>query len=125
MTKQRPYERTHPWLTCNLDLRRLEHTDWLALGESVAKCAQIANAPLTPQVSADIHALYLAKGALATTAIEGNTLSEDEARAALAGSLKLPASREYLKRELDNIFLPWQHGQAGNVPTISPPPSLA
>ena len=103
MTKQRPYERTHPWLTFNLDLRRLEHTDWLALGEAVAKCEQIANAPLTPQVSDDIHALYLAKGALATTAIEGNTLSEDEARAALAGSLKLPASREYLKRELDNI----------------------
>ena len=103
VTKQRPYERTHPWLTFNLDLRRLGHTDWLALGEAVAKCGQIANAPLTPQVSAHIHALYLAKGALATTAIEGNTLSEDEARAALAGALKLPPSREYLKRELDNI----------------------
>ena len=103
MTKQRQCERTHPWLTFNLDLRRLRPTDWLALGEAVAKCGQVANAPLTPQVSADIHALYLAKGALATTAIEGNTLSEDEARAALAGALKLPPSREYLKRELDNI----------------------
>ena len=103
MTKQRPYERTHSWLTFNLDLRRLRHTDWLALGEAAAKCEQIANAPLTPQVSHEIHQIYLAKGALATTAIEGNTLSEDEARAALAGSLELPPSREYLERELDNI----------------------
>ena len=103
MTKQRPYERTHSWLTFNLDLRRLRHTDWLAVGEAAAKCEQIANAPLAPQVSHEIHQIYLAKGALATTAIEGNTLSEDEARAALAGSLELPPSREYLERELDNI----------------------
>ena len=104
MTGQRPFERTHPWLTFRLDLRRLKHTDWLALGEAAAKCWHIAAAPLDPQVSDDVHQLYLAKGALATTAIEGNTLSEDEARAALAGSLKLPPSREYLKRELDNII---------------------
>ena len=103
MTKQRPYERTHSWLTFNLDLRRLRHTGWLALGEAAAKCEQVANAPLAPQVSHEIHQIYLAKGALATTAIEGNTLSEDEARAALAGSLELPPSREYLERELDNI----------------------
>ena len=103
MTPQRPYERTRSWLTFDLDLRRLKHTDWLALGEAAAKCEQIANAPLVPQVSHDIHQLYLAKGALATTAIEGNTLSEADARAALAGSLKLPPSREYLKREFDNI----------------------
>ena len=121
MTNQRPYERTHPWLTFNLDLRRLKPADWLALGEASAKCGQIANAPLTPQVSDDIHQLYLAKGALATTAIEGNTLSEDEARAALAGSLKLPPSREYLKRELDNIVaacneLSTQLEQEGRIP---------
>ena len=103
MTSQRPYERTHPWLTFHLDLSRLKHTDWLALGRAAATCRHIADAPLDPQVSDDVHQLYLAKGALATTAIEGNTLSEDEARAALAGSLELPTSREYLKRELDNI----------------------
>ena len=103
MTNQRSYERTHAWFTFDLDLRRLKHTDWLALGEAAAMCRHVADAPLDPQVSDDVHQLYLAKGALATTAIEGNTLSEDEARAALAGSLKLPTSREYLKRELDNI----------------------
>jgi Fic family protein len=45
----------------------------------------------------------LAKGALATTAIEGNTLSEHEVLQVLKGDLKLPPSREYLKQEIDNI----------------------
>ena len=121
VTDQRPYERTHPWLAFQLDLRRLKHMDWLALGEAAAKCWHIATAPLNPQVSDDIHQLYLAKGALATTAIEGNTLSEDEARAALAGALQLPPSREYLKRELDNIVaacneLSTQLEQEGRIP---------
>ena len=103
MTNQRPYERTHPWLTFQFDLRRLSHLDWLALGRIAADCGHIAAAPLDPRVSEDIHKLYLAKGALATTAIEGNTLSEEEALAAVAGDLELPPSREYLKREVDNI----------------------
>ena len=103
MTSPRPYERTHPWLTFQIDLRRLTHQDWLALGGAAADCSHVAAAPLTPQVSQDIHQLYLAKGALATTAIEGNTLSEEEALAAVAGRLDLPPSRQYLKREIDNI----------------------
>lgn len=103
MTTMRPYERTHPWLTFHVDLRRLTHEDWLALGRAAADCSHVAAAPLTPEVSRDIHQLYLAKGALATTAIEGNTLSEEEALAAVAGHLELPPSRQYLKREVDNI----------------------
>ena len=103
MTNSRLYEHTHPWLTFRFDLRCLRHTDWLALGEAAAACRHIAAAPLAPEVSEEIHQLYLAKGALATTAIEGNTLTEEEARAAVAGTLELPPSREYLKRELDNI----------------------
>ncbi|HEX7244846.1 MAG TPA: Fic family protein [Solirubrobacterales bacterium] len=47
--------------------------------------------------------LYLAKGVHATTAIEGNTLSEDEVAEHLAGQLKLPPSQSYLGREVDNI----------------------
>ena len=103
MTGTRPYERTHPWLTFKLDLSRLRPTDWLALGRAVADCEHIADTPLDPSVAAEIHQLYLAKGALATTAIEGNTLSEAEARAAIAGTLELPPSRAHLKRELENI----------------------
>jgi Fic family protein len=48
--------------------------------------------------------VYLIKGMLATTAIEGNTLSEDEVSRILEGTLELPPSREYLEREIENVL---------------------
>jgi Fic family protein len=48
--------------------------------------------------------MYFAKGVSATTAIEGNTLSEEEVLQHLEGRLKLPPSREYLVQEIDNII---------------------
>lgn len=48
------------------------------LGEAASKCEHIAGVPLRPSVAQELHRLYLAKGALATTAIEGNTLTENE-----------------------------------------------
>lgn len=103
MPEQRPYQRTHPWLDFRFDLRQLQPGDWLALGKATAMCDQVAAAPLTPALAEHIHRIYLAKGALATTAIEGNTLSEDEARRAIAGTLDLAPSRAHLKREIDNV----------------------
>ena len=99
----RLYERTHPWLTFSFDLRGLNPADWLALGKAAAMSGHIAGVPLDPQAARDFHKLYLAKGVLATTAIEGNTLSEDEARKLIDGALALPPSRQYLGREIENI----------------------
>ena len=103
LTKKRSYERTHPWLTFRFDLNRLRPADWLALGEAASMSERVAGAPLDPEIADSLHSLYLAKGALATTAIEGNTLSEEEVRERIDGTLKLPPSREYLGREIDNI----------------------
>ena len=64
---------------------------------------RIAGAPLDPDVAEEVHRLYLARGALATTAIEGNTLSEAEARAVIDDRATLPPSRAYLGREIRNI----------------------
>jgi len=50
-----------------------------------------------------MHYLYLAKGALATTAIEGNTLTEEQVLQHLEGKLRLPPSQQYLANEIDNI----------------------
>jgi len=51
-----------------------------------------------------MHQVYLAKGAQATTAIEGNTLSENEVAAIVAGRAGAPPpSQEYLYREVENI----------------------
>ncbi len=75
----------------------------MALGEACSKCEHIAGVPLLPGVAKRLHAVFLAKGAWATTAIEGNTLSEEEVRQYLEGELKLPPSKEYLAREIDNV----------------------
>jgi Fic family protein len=99
----RTYEKTHPWIKFLLDLRELEHATWLLLGEAVSKSEHIAGVPLDPDAAKTLHAVYLAKGVLATTAIEGNTLTEDEVRDHLEGRLKLPPSRQYLGQEIDNI----------------------
>jgi fido (protein-threonine AMPylation protein) len=48
--------------------------------------------------------MYLAKGVAATAAIEGNTLSEEQVRQQIDGRLEVPASKEYLKQEVENIL---------------------
>lgn len=77
----------------------------MLLGEAQSKIEHIAGVPLRPDVAKMLHGVYLAKGALATTAIEGNTLSEDEALRRVQGKLELPPSREYLGLEIDNIVV--------------------
>lgn len=99
----RTYEQTHPWLKFALDLRELDYTIWLHLGEAVSKTEHIAGVPLNPETAKQLHTVYLTKGVLATTAIEGNTLTEDEVREHLEGRLTLPPSRQYLGQEIDNI----------------------
>ena len=99
----RTYEKTHPWIKFQLDLRPANPKFWMLLGEAASKCEHIAGVPLQPDVARDLHQLYLAKGAQATTAIEGNTLSEQEVLQRIKGELTLPASKEYLGQEVDNI----------------------
>ena len=101
---KRKYEQTHPWISFHLDLRKAPPDLWILLGEARSHCQHIADLPLSPDTADELHDIYLAKGALATTAIEGNTLSEAQARQRLDGTLKLPASQEYLGREIDNII---------------------
>lgn len=100
---KRNYEASHPWLKFILDFQKFDHNAWMLLGEIQSKCDHLAGVPLTPGVAKELHRLYLLKGALATTAIEGNTLTEEEARGHLDGTLKLPPSREYLGQEIDNV----------------------
>jgi Fic family protein len=119
----RTYEQTHPWLSFRLDLRAVSPRLWIALGEAQSKCEHIAGVPLRPATVKELHGLYLAKGALATTAIEGNTLTEEEVLQRLEGKLKLPPSREYLGQEVDNVV----HGcdQIANQLIQGDPPELS
>ncbi len=99
----RTYEKTHPWINFQVDLRNAPVSLWMLLGEAISKCEHLAGVPLMPETAQRLHRLYLAKGALATTAIEGNTLTEEEVIKRLEGRLELPASKEYLGLEIDNI----------------------
>ena len=100
----RTYLRTHPWIDFQLDLRRPGPRLWMLLGEAQAKCSHIAGIPLLPEIGQEFRQIYLAKGARATTAIEGNTLTEEEVRRRIEGKRDLPPSREYLGQEVDNII---------------------
>lgn len=73
------------------------------LGEAQAQCKHLAGVPLMPEVADALHLLYLAKGVRATTAIEGNTLTEEEVQQRIEGELELPPSKEYLGTEVDNV----------------------
>lgn len=103
-TTERTYERTHPWLAFALDMRRAPIDVWMLLGEARSKIEHLAYSPLKPSVAKEMHYLFLAKGAVATTAIEGNTLTEADARRLIEGTLRLPPSQQYLAQELQNIF---------------------
>ena len=100
----REYEKTHKWITFELETRKFPFDLWVALGEAQSKCEHISGVPLKPGVAQEMHNLFLAKGVRATTAIEGNTLTEDEVRKRIDGKLPLPPSREYLGTEVDNMI---------------------
>jgi Fic family protein len=104
MPALRKYENSHPWLTFSLDLRRAPPRVWITLGEAQSKCRHLAGVPLKPETADELHRVYLARGLLATTAIEGNTLTEREVRDLIDGKLKLPPSRQYLADEIDNVL---------------------
>lgn len=101
----RSYLKTHPWIKFDADLRHAAPPFWVKLGECQSKCLHIAGVPLRPATAELLSRVYLAKGVLATTAIEGNTLSEEEVLQHLEGKLHLPASRQYLAQEIQNVIV--------------------
>lgn len=99
----RKFEKSHPWIKFRYNFEAIPPKVWLLLGEAMAKCEHLAGVPLGPDVAKKLHEIYLAKGVLATTAIEGNTLSEKEVLLQVTGKLKLPLSKQYLGTEIENI----------------------
>ncbi len=102
--KSREYENTHPHISFSLDLRRATPSLWILLGEAKSKSQHVARTLLAPNRAHELMVVYLTKGALATTAIEGNTLSEDEARRVVEERSELPPSKEYLAQEIRNVI---------------------
>jgi Fic family protein len=85
-------------------MQNVTYPIWMLLGKAQAKVEHIASSPLMPEVAEEFRSVYMAKGALATTAIEGNTLTEDQVMQRIARKLDLPPSKEYLGIEIDNVI---------------------
>lgn len=98
------YKESHPWITFSLNAGKIPPKIWLLLGEAQSKCRHLAGVLLDPEIADRLRTMYLAKGVLATTAIEGNTLSEEQIARLLEGRLELPKSKEYLAQEARNII---------------------
>jgi len=73
------------------------------LGECDAYVKALTDIPLKPEYRDKLLRVSLIKGAQATTAIEGNTLSQEEIEK-LDEGWKLPPSKEYLELEVRNIL---------------------
>jgi Fic family protein len=101
----REYERTHPWISFTAtDVNDVHPRHWMLVGEARSKCEHLAGAPLKPAIAQELYKVTLVKGALATTAIEGNTLTEEQVRGILDGSYKAPPSRQYQEQEARNVL---------------------
>ena len=99
------YKITHPWITFEAtDVNRVTPAEWMLLGEARSKCEHLAGVPLEPAVAQRLYIVTLVKGAVGTTAIEGNTLTEDQVLGIIEGSYKAPPSRQYQEQEVRNVI---------------------
>ena len=100
---QTAWQGDHSFLTFALERVELSETTLVMLGECSSKIEHIAGVPLKPDAAQDLYMIFLAKGVHGTTAIEGNTLSEEQVRQRIDHTLTLPTSQAYLGQEIDNI----------------------
>jgi Fic family protein len=98
------YLRTHPWLTFEVDLRRVSFELWMKLGAIESKVDHVTNVMVPPAAATELLGVYLAKGVHATTAIEGNSLTEEQVLNRIQKKSPLPQSLEYQGVEIDNFL---------------------
>lgn len=112
-----------PWISFHVDLTKMPPPFWMALGEARSKCNHLALAPLPPAIARELHLITLSKGAHATTAIEGNTLSEAEV-AQIVRNRPPARDADYQVREVENVIDAYNHVldelRAGGTPELTP-----
>jgi len=73
------------------------------LGQCYAYINSMLNIPIRPDYRDRLHSVSMSKGALATTAIEGNTLTEEDL-AQIRSGRDLEPSRKYQQQEVENVL---------------------
>jgi Fic family protein len=82
---------------------RLTVNSAINLGKCSAYIEALGALPITPDVQHTLRVVSFERGAQATTAIEGNTLSDEEVHQAVEGK-PLPKSRQYQAQEVVNAL---------------------
>lgn len=113
----------YPWITFEVDLSRMSAQFWMLLGEARSKCDHLSNVPLPKWYADQLHRVSLAKGAHATTAIEGNTLSEETVQA-IVDRQPVPSAPAHQVHEVENVITAYNwvidEIRAGRRPSLSP-----
>ena len=73
------------------------------LGQCFAYVNVMLQIPINPDYSRKLHSVSFSKGALATTAIEGNTLTEGDLALIQSGK-NLHPGRKYQQKEVENVL---------------------
>jgi hypothetical protein len=73
------------------------------LGRCEAYIQCLGDLPIDPAAQGELRRRSFARGAQATTAIEGNTLTDEDLAKVLAGQ-QLPESRAFQEREVTNVL---------------------
>jgi len=112
-----------PWITFQVDLAKMSPTFWMVLGEARSKCDHLAKVPMPPTYARELHDINLSKGVHATTAIEGNTLSEAEV-AAILRRHSTPTGTDHQVREVENVVKAYNGVldllRTGHAPRLTP-----
>jgi len=99
------YESTHPWIKFDFDAKDFTYKEWILLGAAQSKCRHLSCIALYPESKQKLLRVYMQKGIQATTAIEGNTLSEEEIEKIIDGkNADIPKSKEYQEQEIKNVL---------------------
>lgn len=95
----------HNFISFDFKTETIDPSTWLAIGEAMSKSEHLAGVPLKPQAASLMSSVYLRRGVQATTAIEGNTLSDEEVQKIVdSGSAGVQESRQYLEQEVINVL---------------------
>ena len=112
-----------PWITFEVDLAKMSPAFWMVLGEARSKCDHLAKVPMPPTYARELHEINLSKGVHATTAIEGNTLSEEEV-AAILRRHSTSAETDYQVHEVQNVIKAYNSVlellRIGQTPLLTP-----
>ena len=94
---------SHDFITFPPNLQDMHPRVWLLLGEIQARIEHIKRLPIPPDDSNRLRIMYQTKGVHSTTAIEGNSFSEEEVAKIINKEMEAPPSREYQEQQIDNM----------------------